>query len=195
VTTKWRRRRLDRRGRPRKANARHRATTVAGRAPPPDYGTPELRQRKVRATTRDNLEVNAVGVLYGRGLIDAEEYDTLGTIVIWLHRLASGWADTGGVHGLWSSIIGAATPTPGYIRAVNAVASGLADGARRQLLWALKELDGSRDIVISLAEDRVPPLVMHVLEGRFSDEDVADLARLRIGLDRIGGRKGGRQTA
>jgi hypothetical protein len=180
----WRRR--DRRGRPRKATARRRATTVAGRRAPDDLGTPELRLRKVRATTRDNLEINGVGVLYGRGLIDAEEYDTLGTIVIWLQRLARGWAGAGGVHGLWTTIIGAATPTPGYVRPVNDVASGLADGARRQLVRALNRLDGSRSLVVSLAEGQVPALVLRVLDGKTTPADKVELERLRVSLDDIG---------
>jgi hypothetical protein len=68
-----RRRRIERRGRPRTANARRRATTVAGRRVPDDTGTPQLRSRKVRATTRADLEINGLGILYGRSLIDSEQ--------------------------------------------------------------------------------------------------------------------------
>jgi hypothetical protein len=62
-----RRRRFERRGRPRLANAKRRQTTVAGRRGVPviDRGTNELRSRKRRLTTREDLEVNAVGILYG----------------------------------------------------------------------------------------------------------------------------------
>jgi hypothetical protein len=73
VITKQRRRRLDRRGRPRKADAARRRTTVAGRAPDRDEGTTELRRRKIRATTRPDLEVNGAGALYGRGHLDAQQ--------------------------------------------------------------------------------------------------------------------------
>jgi hypothetical protein len=161
---------------------------LAGRRAPDDLGTTELRRRKIRATTRPDLEIDGAGVLYGRGHLDAEQYDTLGTIVMWLQRLARGWAGLGGVTGLWCSIVGAATPAPGYIRPMNDVTSGLADGARRQLDRALRQLDGSRNLVVSLAENRVPPLVVHVIEGRLSEEDEADLARLQGSLDRLTGR-------
>jgi hypothetical protein len=190
----WRRR--DRRGRPRKANARRRATTAAGRRAPDDLGTPELRLRKVRATTRDNLEINGVGVLYGRGLIDAAEYDTLGTIVMWLQRLARDWGGAGGVHGLWNSIMGAAMPTPGHTHLVNDITSGLADGARRQLVRALNRLDGSRSLVVSLAEGQVPALVLRVLDGKTTPADKVELERLRVSLGDIGeGRRNRMRTS
>jgi hypothetical protein len=189
VTSRQRRRRLDRRGRPRKANARHRQTTVAGRRAPDDYGSDELRGRKLRATTRPDVEISAVGVLFGRGLIDAEQYDTLGTIVMWLERLARAWAGLGGVTGLWYSIIGAATPAPGYVRLTNDAASGLADGARRQLVKALQRLDGSRALIVALCEGQVPPLVLHVLEGRITPADQVELVRLCAGLDHLAGRR------
>jgi hypothetical protein len=187
VTTKWRRRRLDRRGRPRKANARRRATTVAGRAPPPDYGTPELRQRKVRATTRDNLEVSAVGALLGRELIDIEQYNMLTTLTLWLERLMRSWGGTGGVTGLWHSIIGAGSI--GYVRLQNDVTSGLADGARRQLVRALNQLDGSRSLVIALVEGQIPPLILRVLDGKITSADMVALERLRVALDHLAGRR------
>jgi hypothetical protein len=50
---------------------------------------------------------------------------------------------------------------------------GLADAARR-LPRVCAELEGSRDLIVGLAEGKIPPLVVHVLEGRMSDEDEAD---------------------
>jgi hypothetical protein len=157
----WRR---GHRGRPRKANPRH------------------------RATTRPDLEVNAVGALYGRGHLDAQQYDVLSTVTLWLERLARGWAGVGGVTGLWYSIVGAATPA-GYIRPMNDVTSGLADGARRQLVKALQRLDGSRALIVALCEGHTPPLVLHVLEGKITPADEAELTKLRLGLDHLAGRR------
>jgi hypothetical protein len=51
------------------------------------------------------------------------------------------------------------------------------------------QLDGSRDLVLALAEGRTPNLVLHAIEGTLTGADEADLARLRAGLDRIGGRR------
>jgi hypothetical protein len=187
MTTKQRRRRLERRGRPRKANARSRATTLAGRRAPDDLGTTELRHRKIRATTRSDIEVNGAGALYGRGHLDAQQYDTLGTILLWLERLARGWAGTGGCHALWMSITGALVPT-GFVRPENATASGLADGARRQLERALRRLDGSRELVVALAEGRAPPIVLHAIEDQLTRTDKVELERLRQSLDHLAGR-------
>jgi hypothetical protein len=143
----------------------------------------------MRATTRDNLEVSGAGVLLGRDLIDIEQYNALTTVTLWLERLMRGWAGLGGVTGLWYSILGAATPAPGYIRPTNDVTSGLADGARRQLERALRQLDGSRSLVVALAEGRVPPLIHRAIEGKLTPRDEAALDRLRLGLDHLAGRR------
>ena len=49
----------------------------------------------------------------------------------------------------------------------------------------LRQLDGSRDLVVALAEGRCPPLVLRVTEHRLTREDEAELIQLRAGLDRI----------
>jgi hypothetical protein len=188
VTTRQRRRRLERRGRPRKENARRRATTLAGRRAPDDLGTEQLRRRKVRATSRPDLEISGAGVLLGRDLIDIEQYTVLMTVPMWLERLMRGWGGLGGVTGLWHSITGAAVPT-GFVRPPNDVSSGLADGARRQLVRALRQLDGSRSLVVALAENEIPPLVLHVLDGQITPTDQVGLDRLRWGLDALAGRR------
>jgi hypothetical protein len=131
-------------------------------------------------------EADAAGVLFGRGLLTPEQYDGLSTVTLWLQRLARGWGGLGGVTGLWFSILGAAVPT-GFARPHNAIASGLADSARQQLDQALRRLDGSRDLVVDIAEGRVPEIVVHVLERRLTAADVMALERLRGGPDDIGG--------
>jgi hypothetical protein len=108
--------------------------------------------------------------------------------VLWLERLARGWGGLGGVTGLWHAILGAAVPT-GFVRPQSTIASGLADSARRQLESALRRLDGSRDLVSTLAEGRAPPLVLRAIEDRTTPADELELARLRDGLDRLAGRR------
>jgi hypothetical protein len=100
----WRR---GRRGRPHKANAKRRQTTVAGRRGEPDTGTTELRRRKRRATGREDLELTGAGVLFGHDLLDRQQFDTLGMITRLLQRLAVAWGGTDGVTGLWLSITSA----------------------------------------------------------------------------------------
>jgi hypothetical protein len=83
----------------------------------------------------------------------------LSPIALHLRRFGQGWGGTASVNTRWSVIIAAMTRSDGY-----APVRGAA-GARRQLARALAQLDGSRDLVIDLAEGRIPPLVFHVLKG------------------------------
>jgi hypothetical protein len=181
----WRRR--DRRGRPRQANARRRATTVAGRAPPPDLGTALLRARKRAATGREDLEINSAAVLFGHDHLDRAQYDTLGRITELLQRATRAWGGRdGNVTGLWEAITGALTST-GFVPNPPVGEGGwsLADGARRRLEQVCRRLDGSRALVIELAEGRIPEIVVHVIERRLTVADAAALERLRQGLDDI----------
>jgi hypothetical protein len=180
-----------RRGRPRKAHAKRRTTTRVGRrtgADPRDEGTNELQARKLLATTRPDLEASAIGVLYGRALIDARQYQTLSELTLALQRLARSCGGTGGVEGLWQGIIAAMT-RKSYAPVPEADGGfSLADAARRQLARALSRLDGSRALVLALVGGQVPPLVIRALERRLSPEDEAALSKLHVGLDRIAGR-------
>jgi hypothetical protein len=168
--------------------AKRRATTLAGRRPELDTGTQELRARKLRATTKSNLEISGAGVLLGRDLIDIDQYNVLTMVTMWLERLARGWGGTGGCHGLWLTIVGALVPTAS-VQPQNATVAGLADGARRQLERALRRLDGSRDLVIALAEGQAPPIVLRAIKDRLTRADKVELVRLRDGLDHLAGRR------
>jgi hypothetical protein len=183
-----RRRRIERRGRPRKANARHRAKTAAARRAPEDLGTNELRRRKILATTRVDLPIDGAAVLYGHAHIDRTQFDTLGMVTEWLRHTARAWGGKdGSVQGLWLALLGAAISTPLGGR-VTVTAPG-ADEVRYRLTRALRRLDGSRNLVVSLAEGRIPPLVVRAVECCLSSEDEIELDRLRAGLDRIAGRR------
>jgi hypothetical protein len=46
-------------------------------------------------------------------------------------------------------------------------------------------LNDSRDLVVALAEGRIPPLVLRALEDRLTGGDYDALAELRAGLDRM----------
>src|SRR4029077_6836445 len=101
------------RGRPRRANAKRRQTTVAGRSGEADTGMEELRRRKRRVTGREDLELTGAAVLFGHDLLDRRQFDTLGMITGLLQRLAVAWGGIGCVSGLWLSITGALVRT-GY---------------------------------------------------------------------------------
>lgn len=143
--------RLERRGRPRKIGAKRRQTTRAGREGEPDRGTAQLRRKKRRATTREDLELTSVAVLFGRGLIDATQHDTLALIAGSLRRLAQNLGPKpDAVAGLWSALTGAATGSQG--RVPDAARSG-ADHARLVVSRLLRRLNGSRELVLDLAEN------------------------------------------
>jgi hypothetical protein len=144
-----------------------------------------LRRRKRRATTREDLEISPVAVLFGRGLLDATQYDTPGQVAEWLRRLAHNLGPrSDSVGGLWAALTGAAISAQGSVP----VAVGpAANHARYVLGRMLRRLDGSRDLVLQLAEDMIPPLVVHALEDRLTAADHGDLALSRRSLDRVAG--------
>jgi hypothetical protein len=151
-----------------------------------------LRRRKRRiAAGREDLEINGASVLFAYEHLNRQQFDTLGTITEGLQRLARAWGGLGGVTGLWHAITGAAVPT-GFVRREDTGLAGLADGARRRLQRMCRSLDGSRDLVIELAEGRIPTLVLRVLEHALTVDDAAALERLRQSLDDIGGERRGR---
>jgi hypothetical protein len=79
----------------------------------------------------------------------------LGTITGLLQFVAKAWGlRDGSVGGLWEAILAAATPLP--IGAVVPVPAG-AEGARFRLTRLLGQLNGSRELVVAIAEGRVPP--------------------------------------
>jgi hypothetical protein len=86
---------------------------------------------------------------------------------------------------MWMAVLGAMTAT-GFAPAP-AVDGGFspADGARRRLARVCASLDGSRDLVIALAEGKAPAVALHVLDHHVTEQDEADLVRLRAGLDKI----------
>jgi hypothetical protein len=84
----WRSR--GRRGRPRKANAKRRATTLAGRAPAPDRGTDQLRLRKLRLANGSAMPVelgDVAGALFANGFILPEELLASRLVASWLKSI------------------------------------------------------------------------------------------------------------
>jgi hypothetical protein len=65
----------------------------------------------------------------------------------------------------------------------------LADVAQRRLSRMLERLDGSRALIIALAEDRPVPLVEHAFAGRLDAADHAALEQLKAGLDNLAGKR------
>ena len=95
-----------------------------------------------------------------------------------MSRRANCW--DGSVGGLWSAIVAATR-----MGSTTAVVPGGADAARFRLARPLSRLDGSRDLVVQLADGQVPPLVLRVIDGWVTDAAREELERLRDGLDRM----------
>jgi hypothetical protein len=53
----------------------------------------------------------------------------------------------------------------------------------------LRTLDGSRDLVVALAEGRIPDVVLHVVDDALSTADNRQLERLRASLDQLAGKR------
>jgi hypothetical protein len=141
-----------------------------------------MRAKKRRATTRDTLEISPVGVLYGRGHLDAQQYDALGLISTWLRRAARVWGGKdGSCEGLWHAITGALISTGFAPVPVDSGNFGLGDQARRALQRACRTLDGSRALIIGLAEEQIPDLVLHVIEGNITPGPRRSLRRPAYG--------------
>jgi hypothetical protein len=175
-----------RRGRPRLAAAKRRFTTRLGS----DY----LRVRKLRLTGRTDLPLDGAAIPHARGHLDREEYDTLALIGRQLTQLARGWGGDGGYGGLWTALTGALTPARPAPGAIDQ-RMGLADYARRRLAQACRQLDGSRNLVIALAEGRSPPIVRRAVERKLTIADSVTLEKLRQGLDRVGRGRTRRESA
>jgi hypothetical protein len=185
-----RRRTGRKRGRPRHANAKRRATTRAGRKTghdPVDRGAPLLRQKKLQLFGRDDIEMTGSGTLLARGLIDRYQFDYLGLLTFWLARLARNLGPKPVAVGtLWQVLVN------GMISPTLTIPVSVGDDANKALTRLdrmIRQLDGSRELVLQLAEGRTPPLIAHVLEGRITGADERALDRLRQGLDAIGGRR------
>ena len=125
------------------------------------------------------------GVLYGHGHLDNAQYSTLGWISHLLHRIARSFGRDASPSGVWAALLAAASRTPPSALPI------IGDyGARDTLARICKRLDGSRDLVLELAEEGpMPPICLRVAENRLTPRDAVRLELLRKGLDGIAGRR------
>jgi len=82
---------------------------------------------------------------------------------------------------VWAAIVAAASRTsPGAPAIIGDY------GARGTLARICRQLDGSRDLVLELGEERrLPDIVMRAAEHRLTPYDLTQLELLRKGLDGI----------
>jgi hypothetical protein len=140
-----------------------------------------LRAKKRVVTSREDVEMTAAGILYGRGHLDNAQYSALGWVTRLLQRIARTFGRNASPAGLWNAILGALTKTtPGFEEIIGD------QDARRALERTIRRLDGSRDLVLELAaEGALPPICVRAAEHRLTPRDLVQLELLRRGLDGI----------
>jgi hypothetical protein len=174
------------RGRPRKANAKRRHTTRVGRkygVDGLDQGTAELRRKKrVVGRGREDLELHPASVLFGREHIDRPQFDALNLISDTLRRSHTAVPSVN-ISGLWSAI--AAMASRVAYRGPSNDALGLAAANLRRLGWMLRQVDGSKALIIEICEGRCPAIVARVHADALTAEDRVTLETLRRNLDSV----------
>ena len=131
-------------------------------------------------TGRDDVEVTAAGILYGRSLITRFEFDKLSFISLLLTRSAAAFGRGYPVAALWASVLGAAIRSSPRAEPVTGDR-----GARTQLAEVCRRLNGCRSLVIALAEEQMPALAIRAAERRLTAGDRLMLQELRDSLDGI----------
>jgi hypothetical protein len=182
----WRR---ARRGRPRKAQAKRRATTLAGRRAEVDHGTDHLRARKIAVANGSAVPVelvDVVGVLAANELIVDDELVALRLVADWLRQLRVALQlRQGSPGGLWAAIASGtglgtiAMPAPvGGDRALFRL------GELFEYFTAIDQLELLR-LIIRIAGNEAHP------------ENAFELARLRYGVQLVIGlqRRGRRRSS
>jgi hypothetical protein len=121
------------------------------------------------------------GVLYGQGHLDNDNAQYSGWVTQLLQRIARNFGRGMSPAGVWAAIIAAASRTaPGMPPIIGDYS------ARDALARICRRLDGSRDLVLALAEERrFPDIVMRVVERRLAPRDLVQLELMRKGLDGI----------
>jgi hypothetical protein len=168
---------MAKRGRKPNPNARRRQKDRAGRRGEVDEGSPRLIQKKIQLTGRSDVEMTPAGILYGRDLLDRQQYDMLGVVTLLLRRVAAACGRGYTVHGLWLAILSAATRTSYTLPLLGD------QNARRSLERLCSALNGSRALVIELAEGQMPPLVIRAALNQLTPFDMVEIEELRAGLD------------
>jgi hypothetical protein len=175
------------RGRPYDPHARRHSTTRSGRRGEIDRGSLRLRARKLALTLRDDIEMTAAGILYGRGHLDNAQYSTLGRVTRLLQHVSRAMGRGTSVNGLWLAIVAAGSRNATYTLPLTGD-----HGARATLAWICRRLDGSRDLVLELAEEgTMPPICVRAAEHRLTPRDAIRLELLRQGLDGIAAPRSG----
>jgi hypothetical protein len=165
----------------RSPNVGQRHGSAAAPATTRSIGSGPLRARKLRLTGRDDVEMTAAGILYGRGHLDNAQCSALAWLTLLLRQVADAMGRSVPPSAVWAAITGALTRTaPG----IEPIIGDL--GGRAQLQRVLARLDGSRDLMLELAaEGPLPPICVRAVEHRLTPRDLVQLELLRRGLDGI----------
>jgi hypothetical protein len=164
------------RGRPRKAQAKRRATTSAARRPITDLGSPELRIRKIHVANGATAPVeliDVIGVLAANELIIEEELVALRLVADWLARAAFAFGlPQASPSGLWKTLIAQAGRTGGWW-------PGQERPGGDRAMFRLGELF---DYFTATDQLELLRLIIRIASSEAHPENVHQLARLRYGV-------------
>jgi hypothetical protein len=187
-------------GRKRQLHARSRATTRAGRAPPPDLGTVEVRRLRMILNGRIDLPIAPLDALFSREFVDEPGYVAGRRYASLVACARRGWKIPDGSVAHWWRMISAGPIDAGNVRLglasrseVDDSAPDSVEGARYRLERMRRELwrpgeDGSvfqttTSVVIDAVWDSWLKRLLTRLPER--DGDFKRLGQLREGLLRL----------
>jgi hypothetical protein len=174
-----RRRKGGKRGRKFDPNARRHRTDRAGRRGEVDLGAPRLRQRKLLILGRADLELTPASTLFALGHLNNLQFSKVGAVTMLLHRIARACGKHYSVSGLWAAIIACGSRPTSFLPPVIGDAN-----ARSALSRICHKLNGSRSLILQLAEEReIPGIVVRAIGRRLTERDALELERLRADLD------------
>jgi hypothetical protein len=177
-------RRRDRRGRPRQANAKRRATTLAERRSPDDLGSPELVRRKARVAngSAEAVELRDVpGILCAHHLIEPDELLILRLLASWLRQVGTAFRlKDNSAGGLWAAILSGHHGSPIWGMPIG---SGDLSNIGNRAMFRLGQLHAlftgpQRALLLSR--------IMAVAAGETWPKDHKELKELRRGFAEIG---------
>lgn len=85
--------------------AKRQQTTRRGRREGPDRGPDKLRRDRIEATGRDDLPDTPLGIMHGRGFLDAASYGAGLDLAALLHTVSIAFGNGGSVQGIWLAIL------------------------------------------------------------------------------------------
>jgi hypothetical protein len=176
-----------RRGRPKKADAKRRATTRAARAPRIDHGTDELRALRQRLNGRSDLSADPLSWLFAHERIDRRCYDAGRRYQALTETVWRAWGlQQGSVADLYRRMGAGTIADIGTITPTGNGGIGSADVARATLAAMNAELGDRFDLVRAVVIEGAWPAWLRRIVLRMTEpRDAGRLGKLVEALGRL----------